>query len=300
MKAIITLSLGICLCAPLHVHGQVHEVPARTDDNLIIAAYNVQFFGQLDHDLEKLATVIQHFDVCGLIEVKAESEIPKLVAALEAKTGNDWGYTFGVRTNRPSGTYHEAFGFVWRRDRVDLGDGVTGNIWDPEEAFRNDPFLASFRRKNFDFVMALIHTRWSDDSEGSRAGEVAAAVDQIHWMKSFIEERDLIFAGDFNYPGTAPALQQMASEANLEQLDADSLSTFKTDGSGFASAYDHIFVGRSGETRSQLVPGECETLDVCRLVYGDNSALNMRKARRELSDHLPVFAVFRVDAEDDD
>lgn len=297
-RILLTLSLVSLTCVP--AYGQSKTVPARKDNNLIVAAYNIQFFGELDHDLDKLAEVIQHFDVCGIIEVKVESEVARLAKKLKEKTGKAWGHIFGVRTHRPGGQYHEAYAFVWRRDRVELGDGVMGNIWDREENFRNDPFVASFRRGNFDFVMALIHTRWTDDDEGTREGEVSAAVDQIHWMKSFIDERDLIFAGDFNYSGTSAPLKQMAQEGNLTQLDQNSKSTFKTDGSGFASSYDHIFVGKTGKTADQLENGACDSLDVCNLVYGNNSPTNMRKARRELSDHLPVFAVFRTDDPDDD
>ena len=129
-------------------------VPDRTDDNLIVASYNIQFFGRSEHDNKKLAKVIQNFDVCGIQEVHDEREIPKLVKELEKQTDKDWGYTFGVRTHRPGGDYHEAYGVVWRRDRVEMGDGVVGGIWDLEEAYRNDPYVAAFKRKGFDFVIA--------------------------------------------------------------------------------------------------------------------------------------------------
>jgi len=70
-----------------------------------------------------------------------------------------------------------------------------------------------------------------------------------------------------------------------------------TDGSGYASSYDHMF---SGPGTVEYVENSCTTLDVTKLVFGDNEAVNMRKARRELSDHLPVFAVFDVSGADDD
>jgi len=152
---------------------QVSEIPERATGNLVVAVYNIQFFGASHHDLGKLAKVIQNFDVCGILEVKRESAIPGLVEELETQTGQDWGYTFGIRTHRPGGSYHEAYGVVWRKDRVDLGDGIIGGIWDLEEAYRNDPYIVSFKCKKFDFILALLHTRWSDDVEGTRASEVA-------------------------------------------------------------------------------------------------------------------------------
>lgn len=277
--------------------GQVATVPPRTDDNLIVAAYNIQFFGERSHDNTKLAQVIQHFDVCGVIEVKGESELVKLVDELEALTGKDWGYGFGVRTHRPGGSYHEAFGAVWRKDRVELGDGVIGGIWDREEAYRNDPYIISLKRKDFDFILGLLHTRWTDDEEGTRENEVATLADYIAWMKGFIDERDLILAGDFNYSLGSGPMQQLVQETNLRAIDKNPKSTFKRDGSGWASSYDHMFVG-PGTTEYE--EDTCDTLDVTRVVFGDNLPMNMRKARRELSDHLPIFAVFDVSGPDDD
>jgi len=276
----------------------VSEVPERTEDNLIVAAYNIQFFGDKQHDNKKLAQVIQHFDVCGIIEVKRESEVPKLVKELEALTEKDWGYVFGVRTHRPGGSYHESYAAVWRKDRVELGDGVIGGIWDLEESYRNDPYVVSFKRKNFDFILALLHTRWTDDVEGTRKMEVAMIADHIDWMKGFIVERDLIVGGDFNYSLNSAPIQQLLEETNLEALDSNPKSTFKTDGSGWASSYDHMLSAKIWT--SEYVEGSCNTLDVTKVVYGDNEPINMRKARRELSDHLPVFAVFDVSGEDDD
>ena len=292
---------GLAVSAP--ALAQTGSVPQRTDDNLIVAAYNIQWLGQKTHDLDKLATVIQHFDVCGIIEIKAESALPALVEALETKTGKDWGYTFGTRTHRPNARYHthryhEAYGAVWRRDRVQLGDGLIGGIWDLEEAFRNDPYVVSFKRRGFDFSLILVHTRWSDDEEGSRANEVAMLAHQLDWMQSFLPEEDILLAGDFNYSGTAEVMVKLAQNADLFQLDANPKSTFKTDGSAYANSYDHIYAP-NGRTEHEWL-NICETLDVTELVYGGMSPAEMLAAREELSDHLPVFAVFDVSKSDDD
>jgi hypothetical protein len=45
--------------------SQTPELPARTDDNLIVAFYNIQWIGEKPHGVTKLAEIIQHFDVCG-------------------------------------------------------------------------------------------------------------------------------------------------------------------------------------------------------------------------------------------
>lgn len=69
--------------------AQDYVVPQRTEDNVIVASYNVKFFGEHSHDLDKLAIVIENFDICGILEVIGESSVPDLVQALETKTGKD-------------------------------------------------------------------------------------------------------------------------------------------------------------------------------------------------------------------
>jgi endonuclease/exonuclease/phosphatase family metal-dependent hydrolase len=281
------------------VYGQTADIPARTQDNIIVASYNIQWLGQSTHDYQKLAEVIQHFDVCGILEVRKESAIAELTAALETKTQTDWGYVFGIRTHNPSGNYHESYGAVWRKDRVELGDGIVSIIWDKKEAFRNDPFMVSFKRDNFDFTLMLNHTRWTNDDDGTREGEVAMLAEQILWMKDFLPEQDFILAGDFNYAGDAEPMKSMAEFANLTQLDPpDQKSTFKKDYSGYASSYDHMYI--SADDTPEYIPNSCKILDATMIVFGDDSKANMKLSKKELSDHLPIYAVFKVSQADDD
>lgn len=272
--------------------------PARTDDNLIVASYNIKWLGHAVHDLNKLAKVIEHFDVCGILEVKNEKTVAQLVSALETTTGQKWGHVFGFRTHRPHGDYHEAYAVVWRKDRVELGGGIVSNIFDKTETFRNDPFVVSFKRKNFDFALMLVHTRWTDDSDGSRLAEVAGVASQIIWMREFLAEQDFIVAGDFNYSATTPAMNNMATAATIKRIDSNEKSTFKADHTGYASSYDHMYV--PDKTLFRVSPGNSRVMDTTKLIYGDNSVANMKKSNSELSDHLPVWAIFDVTLPDDD
>jgi len=288
---------GVFLLASF-VLSQTAQIPQRADDNVIVASYNIKWIGQSQHDFNKLAEVIQNFDVCGIIEIKNEAALAELVKSLEDKSGKDWGYVFGMRTHRPSGTYFEAYGAVWRKDRVELGDGIISGVWDHNEKFRNDPFMVSFKRKNFDFTLIFIHTRWSNDDEGTRDGEIAEMAEQILGLRGFLAERDLILAGDFNYPGEKESMRGMAEAADLTQIDPNQKSTFKNDLSGYSSSYDHIYISES-DTK-EFIQGSCGVLDTTTLVYGSRSTENMRRSKQELSDHLPVWAVFNVALPDDD
>ena len=285
-------------CNSNDLFAQSSDIPTRTDDNVIIASYNIKWFGQLNHDYKKLAEVIQNFDVCGILEIKVETDLTELVDKLNNLTGKEWGYAFGMRTHRPHGTYYEAYGVVWRKDRVEIGNGLVSNLWDLEEAYRNDPYLVSFKSKNFDFLLFLVHTRWSADDYGNRENEVRMIVDKIDFIKHITDERDIIVAGDFNYSGTNAVMEEMASDAGLTQIDPNQKSTFKSNYSGYASSYDHIFISDS-DTQEYISP-QSAVLDVTRIIYGNNSVENMKKSKSELSDHLPIWAVFNTSMPDDD
>lgn len=298
MKIISVFILVFLTIFLQNIFSQDYAVPVRANDNLVIASYNIKFFGNTHHDFKKLAEVIQNFDICGILEVKQEKQIPLLVDELKNLTNLDWGYTYGVRTHRPGSSYYEAYAVLWRKDRVELGDGVISNVWDLEENYRNDPYIVSFKKNNFDFIFFIIHTRWGNDEEGTRENEVTSLIDQINFIYSFTNERDIILAGDFNYTGTNEAMELMADELDFTQIDPNAKSTFKTDGSGYASSYDHIFI--SSTNTVEFIQGQSAVLDATKLVFGNNQPANMLKSKDELSDHLPVWAIFQTTQQDDD
>ena len=34
-----------------------------------------------------------------------------------------------------------------------------------------NPYAASFKKRNFDFILLLVHTRWTSDNDGTRTKE---------------------------------------------------------------------------------------------------------------------------------
>lgn len=276
----------------------VSKVPERTADNLIVASYNIKWLGQTKHDFKKLAKVIANFDVCGIVEVRKENAIAELIDAIEIHTGKDWGYTYGFRTTNPSGNYYEAYAVIYRRDRVQLGDGIISNVWDKIETYRNDPYIVSFKSGNFDFSLFLIHTRWSDDDDGNRKEEVIQIKNQLEFYKSVTNERDILLMGDFNFNGDDKTMLEMAEQAKLTQCDTNPLTTFKNDYSAYANAYDHLYIWTKSTT--EYIEGSSNAFDVTNYIYGNNSTSSMKKSKSELSDHLPVYGVFKTNMKDDD
>ncbi|MDP5099327.1 MAG: endonuclease/exonuclease/phosphatase family protein [Crocinitomicaceae bacterium] len=296
MKIFLSL-ITIVLSSLLFAQG-VPSVPERTDDNLIVASYNIKWLGQTKHDFKKLAKVISNFDVCGIVEVRKEIAVIELVREIEKLTNKDWGYTFGFRTTNPSGSYYEAYAVVYRRDRVQLGDGLISNVWDKNEAYRNDPYVVSFKSGNFDFALFLLHTRWSDDDDGNRKNEVAELKSQLDFFYSVSKEKDVLLMGDFNYSGNDTPMKEMAAASKLKQCDQNPLTTFKNDYSAYASAYDHLYISTSNT--KEYMEGSANAFDVTNYIYGNNSAASMKKSKSELSDHLPIFGVYKTNGKDDD
>jgi len=296
MKSIL-LFLIFHISTTLFAQG-FSEVPARTDDNLIVASYNIKWLGQTKHDFNKLAKVIANFDVCGIVEVRKEIAVIELVREIEKLTNIDWGYTFGFRTTNPSGKYYEAYAVIYRRDRVQLGDGLISNVWDKNEAYRNDPYVVSFKSGNFDFALFLIHTRWSDDDDGSRKNEVTELKNQLDFFYKVSKEKDVLLMGDFNYNGADTEMKEMATASKLTQCDENPLTTFKNDYSAYASAYDHLYISMSNT--KEYLAGSANAFDVTNYIYGNNSAASMKKSKSELSDHLPIFGVYKTNGKDDD
>ena len=294
IAALMACLLCVLLAA---VHTEDYRVPQRNENNVIVASYNIKWLGQTPHDLSKLAQVIQNFDICGIIEVKDEDTIGLLVDQLNATTQKQWDYAFGMRTKRTKGVYYEAFAVVWRTDRVSLGGGIISNVADPNGVYRNDPYLASFHCGNFDFILLLVHTRWDSDEEGTRESEVAELANQLTFLRVYLKERDIIVAGDFNYSGSAEPIMRFLNAAGYAQIDPNIPTTFKGDYSGYNESYDHIFIA-SAHTKEFM--NESGVLDSTAFVFGDAGRQNMKSSKEQLSDHLPVWAVFTTSFPDDD
>ena len=75
-------------------------------------------------------------------------------------------------------------------------------------------------------------------------------------------------------------MKPLSDDAGLVQLDDDPKSTFRTDGTGFSSSYDHIYV-LENET-SEYVDGSCNTLHTAQVAYGNDNPDTMKKARSQL------------------
>jgi exonuclease III len=124
--------------------------------------------------------------------------------------------------------------------------------------------------------------------------EVVEIAKLFNFFKKATKEKDLILAGDFNY---THSVLQMAPIRNLPNvinlLSANTKTTLKGTGEGFSAWYDYIYVD---STATVEATGNADAYDF----IAGLGFTSTQEARKEISDHLPVWAEFRTDSTDDD
>lgn len=288
-KVLSLLLLWLSLLAQPAWSQSTHVEP-RTASNLLICSWNVKWFKDSGRDLTKLAKVIAKFDLCGIVELQSDTVMEGLAAALEAETGERWTYIQSNRTGHAK--YIEQFAFIWRDGEVRIASGPVGNVEDFADIFRHEPYIASFRAGNFDFRFLLIHTRWT--TEADREREVEQIAHEFVFFRGLTGEKDLVLGGDFNYSHGSSKMDPVKDlDQVINLIPTATKTTLKSSGEGFSSWYDHIYV-HAGATQERT--GKAGAYDfVAGLGYA-----RTQTARKEISDHLPVWAEFRIDGPDDD
>jgi len=288
-KVLSFVLLWVSLVVPPAWSQSTHVEP-RTVNNLLLCSWNIKWFKDTGRDLTKLAKVITKFDLCGIIELQSDRVLEDLAVALEAETGERWTYVQSNRTGHAS--YIEQFAFIWRDAKVRIASGHVGNVADFADLFRHEPYVASFRAGNFDFRFLLIHTRWTTEAE--REKEVEQIAHEFTFFRGLTREKDLILAGDFNYTHGSTKMEPVTDLDQMVNLvPSGTKTTLKSQGQGFSSWYDHIYV-HVGATQERTGKGGAYDF-VAGLGYASTQT-----ARKEISDHLPVWAEFRIDGIDDD
>jgi deoxyribonuclease-1-like protein len=290
VRALVLVVLALLLLAPPS-WGQSTHVEPRSTNNLLLCSWNIKWFKDSGRDVAKLAKVIAKFDICGIVELQSDLVLDDLASALQTEAGEAWTYIQSNRTGNNT-SYFEQFAFIWRDQKVRIASGHVGNVSDLPNTFRHQPYIAGFRSGNFDFRFLLIHTRWTTATE--RAKEVEQIAHDFRFFQTLGRERDLILAGDFNYANDVEAMRPVTElDDMINLIPANTRTTLKGSGEGFSSSYDHIYVNKVATTERT---GKAGAYD---FVFGQGYT-STQTAKKELSDHLPVWAQFKTDGPDDD
>ena len=255
----------------------------QSNGNLLIASFNIQVLGQSKISKpgmkEMLAHVIRQFDLVAIQEVRAKADnvVPDLVTAVNAN-GSRYNFVIGPRLGRSNSK--EQYTYVFNTNTVEHDPSSVGTVNDPNDLLHREPFVTRFRARTqspsqaFTFWMVNIHTDPDEVPE-----EVDALADVFRVMQQArADEDDVILLGDLN-----------ASEKQLGRLGKIPgmrwTVTGVTTNTRKNKAYDNIlFQGQA----TQEYTGRWGVYDLER-----NLGISRDQAL-QVSDHLPVWAEFRV------
>ncbi len=279
--------------------GLLAIVPLRSvDENVLIASWNIAQFSdrKKTRALQYIADICERFDIVAIQEVKTNLQgLSKLQKMLPGH--------YQILVSDPTGN-NERMAFLYdTRTVVSTGlvceIAFNGTIASPNVfQFQRSPYCASFRAGRFDFTLVSVHI-----AEGSKYGTVGTNLRELEIQelvrfikheagrpKGSVFDPDFFLVGDFNIQtdgdrffkalrgGDTPRFEMPKA---MDKLGTNFDQTRTFDKIAWIPSEDFEFTGRFG-----AVP------------FGDvlykEAGQPADAARREVSDHLPIWAEFRV------
>lgn len=270
------------------------RIPSRKlNENLIIATWNIQQFSNRHsrRAIQYIADICERFDIIALQEVK--TSLRGLERLQNALPGN-----YRILVSDPTGNY-ERFAFLYDKRSV-VATGLVCEIGFkvPAKSHRGYqlhrmPYCASFRSGRFDFVIATAHIYYGKTKKEREQREV-----EIEKLVEFVSrrakteagkvfDRDFFMVGDFNIEKEGdPFFEALATRDFVMTPKMRNLKTnFARD-----KTFDKIvWADRpsfSFTKKMNVVPfGE--------VLFKKHRG---KGAKDEISDHLPVWAEFRINS----
>jgi len=258
-----------------------------------IAAFNIQIFGQTKSQKQDvmavLAGIVREFDIVLIQEIRDASEqtIPNFVEEINQMEGPEYSFVRSDRLGRTSSK--EAYAYIYNTETVHFTQGSDYVYTDVDDVFEREPYIASFKISNFDFVLVGIHTK--PDDAYNELGNLTLVVSSIQAANP--NEKDIIVMGDFNADGSyfdEDNTSNLLKTSEYNWLITNEMDTMvKTD-----YTYDRIVV--LDTTFNHEYDAGTAQVFYFDQVYG----LNNQTFVSEVSDHYPVFAHYKTNLLDDD
>lgn len=269
-----------------------------TAQDISLASFNTLHLGWgSNKDFGIVASILSRFDIVALQEVMKEEAVKTLIARLDSVSspisgsGSNWSYILSEKLGRNN--YKESYAFIWKNDRIHLQPNSSHVYSDGNDEFIREPFVASFRAGNFDFTLISAHFIFGDKL--SERQDEARAVAHVYQklQQDDSHENDLILMGDFNLPPTDFGWQDLKNLTGITWVvNPPSLTTVGR--AGMSSLYDNLWFQSQFTVEFTGTGGNYEYMhDFFETDIFEN-------AKQFVSDHVPVYAVFRTDLADDD
>ncbi len=274
----------LIICILIYTTASINVVARPT---ALVASFNTLHLGWKGKDYRKTAEVIAYFDLIGLQEVMKEDGLKKLEKELEKLTKTDWEYHISDKKVGNS-RYKEYYGYIWQSDSVTFLKSHGFYDEQGENPFTREPYAADFKIGEFDFTFAIAHFIYGKRKSDRRAEGKFADDAYTYFQMINGEENDVIFAGDFNLPAHDKSFSELFSHSDEIFYAVDPKNKTTIGKSGLASSYDNMFFSYK---YTKEYTGRYGVHD-----FTDN---NHSIVRKNISDHLPIYMEFYIDADDD-
>ena len=274
--------------SPAVAQGITGQVARRSE--LKLAAWNIRILSDNSRDdaeLQKIAQTLIDYDFIAITELRDEKVLKRLQKIL-SESGAEYGYLISEPVGREGSSHKERYAFLYYKGLVSIvTDGkLYPDAADGKDDFVRDPYWATFRAGKFDFSVIAVHVVWGDSvadrrSEVMELAEVYAYVQEANGET----EDDVLLVGDFNRePDDTVAYRNLMALPSMTQLFQLPQKSHIRD----SSLYDNIFfqtdyvteyLGRSGIDKFDETD------------FGNDD----KAASLAVSDHRPVWVVFRID-----
>lgn len=252
-----------------------------------LAAWNIRIFSdgsRTDDELHHIAKVLLDYDFIAIVELRDEVVLMRTEAIL-VDMGRDYDY---VMSPPVGAKVKERYAFLFDPQIVRIIED--GEVFrDPNDVFLREPYFATFKAGEFDFTAIAVHVIWGD-SVNQRRREVQELANVFQAVQAADDtEQDVILLGDFNRnPDDQLAYRPLLSIPSMRHLFQLPQKSHIKD----TSLYDNIFFQTNYVTEYTGDSG-IERFD--EILFRNNDAA----ASLAVSDHRPVWGIFRTDVDDD-
>ncbi len=283
-----------CECRDNKCVEVIIPLPNSNESRIKIAAFNIEIFGKATREKENVMNVLkkiaQEFDIMLVQEIRdiKQETAPYYLQKINEAVGYE-KYAFKRSERLGRSKIKEVYVYFYNTDKVEFIENSDYVYNDVNDVFEREPYIASFRSRNFDFTLVGIHVK-PDDAD-SEIGHLANIVDLI--LAENPNEKDIIVMGDFNADGTY-------FDEN------DNTNPFKASRFHWVITNEMDTMVETDWTYDRMVMMD----DTLNYEYVENSAevfyfdeeygIDDRELIEDISDHYPIYADFKTDLPDDD
>jgi len=259
-------------------------LPARTNQTILIASFNIQTFGESKMRdpvvMGRIVEILRQFDIVAIQEVRAKDQtlLHRLMQLVNAQ-GARYEYLLGPRLGRT--VSKEQYAYVYDTNRVITSPDASYTIQDEPDLLHREPLVARFvtrvsaNTRPFSFSLVNMHTDPDEvKDEMPVMHTVLKSIREFEYV--YAQEDDVLLMGDLNAsPRQFGPLAQVPGLYWI--IDKEPTNTIRK------SVYDNIIFDR-GLTNEYT--GRSGVLDMCEM-------FNCKTEEAlKISDHLPIWAEF--------